>query len=63
MNCKNCNKTLSSDEKSLNLKLISRQATKFLCLNCLANYFSVDESVLKQKIKQFKENGCLLFKQ
>ena len=63
MNCKKCQKPLSSDEKSLYLKLVSRQATEFLCINCLADYFSVDESVLKQKIKQFKDNGCLLFKQ
>ncbi len=61
MLCKNCNKSLTSDEKSLYMKIVNRQATQFLCKTCLANYFSVEESVLDQKIKQFKENGCLLF--
>lgn len=59
--CKECGRELCADEISLNLKLISRQAHDYYCKSCIAKYFGCNESVIDNKIRQFKENGCLLF--
>ena len=63
MNCKECNRTLTADEKSVYLKMVNREATSFLCISCLAEYFDVDEALIHKKIAQFKEAGCMLFQQ
>lgn len=59
--CMQCEKKLSHDEKALYRKIINRQAEKFLCLSCLADYFKVSEQALQEKIDFFKEIGCTLF--
>ncbi len=59
--CKNCGKPLETNEIGLHKKLINRACTEFMCKPCLAEYFSVSEELLDKKIKEFKEQGCLLF--
>ena len=61
--CKECGRLLKADEISLTRRLISRSATDFLCLTCMAQYFQCSEQLLENKIKQFKSWGCLLFVQ
>ena len=61
MNCQTCGRPLTTDEAGLNYKLIARDTKVFLCKTHLAEYFKVSESVLDQKIAQFKRQGCLLF--
>ena len=63
MNCKECNKLLTADEKAVYLKMVNREATSFLCVSCLAKYFDVEEALIYKKIEQFKEVGCMLFSQ
>ena len=63
MNCKECNKPLTADEKAVYLKMVNREATSFLCISCLAKYFDVEEALIYKKIEQFKEAGCMLFLQ
>lgn len=60
--CIKCGKILSSEETALHKKLISRAAKEFLCKKCLAEYFSCEISLLDEKIEQFKQTGCVLFK-
>ncbi|MBM6921765.1 hypothetical protein H6A12_11450 [Phocea massiliensis] len=59
--CRTCGAPLSNDEIGLYKKLVSRRAEDFLCIRCLAETFSCDEALLREKIKQFKESGCMLF--
>lgn len=59
--CKECGAPLSNNEIGLFKKLVSRRAESFLCIHCLAKTFSCDESLLYEKIEQFKEAGCTLF--
>ena len=61
MKCDKCGKELSKDEISLTKKLISRNAVEFLCMDCLASYIGTTVEELKNKIEQFKEEGCGLF--
>lgn len=61
MNCDKCGQELTKDEIALMKKLISRNAVEFLCLGCLAQYIGTTIEELKDKIEQFKEEGCGLF--
>ena len=53
---------LSKDEIGLTKKLIDKKTEVFYCISCLAEYFEVTEEELLDKIEQFKEEGCTLFK-
>lgn len=58
-----CNKTpLSRNEIGLVKKLIDKKSDKFYCLGCLAEMLEVTEDELIEKIEEFKDEGCTLFK-
>ena len=60
--CAFCDKErLSKDEVGLNKKLIHRQIERMMCLACMAAYFETTEEELKEKIAEFKRQGCALF--
>lgn len=61
-NCKKCGKELSGNDIGLTKKLINRGSTEFLCIDCIAEKFDCTKELLEEKIKQFKESGCTLFK-
>lgn len=61
--CKLCFKTpLSKDEIGINKKLLGADVKSFFCLNCLADYLECTEEELLDKIQDFKDEGCTLFK-
>lgn len=59
--CVNCSQDLSKEEGALSKKLLGKNTKQFLCLNCLSEYLNTDQDILKEKIEQFKEEGCTLF--
>ena len=62
--CYVCGKeNLSKDEIGLTKKLISKESKNFFCLSCLAEQLEVTEQELKDKIEEFKEEGCKSFYQ
>ena len=61
MKCKICGRETTPDETGLYKKLVSRGATDSMCITCLAAHFKCGEELLKEKIKQFKKQGCRLF--
>ncbi|HBL99585.1 MAG TPA: hypothetical protein DD393_02935 [Ruminococcaceae bacterium] len=61
-NCKKCGKELSGNDIGLTKKLINRGSTDFLCIDCIAEKFDCTKELLEEKIRQFKESGCTLFK-
>lgn len=60
--CKKCGKELSGNDIGLTKKIINRGSTEFLCIDCIAEKFDCTKELLEEKIKQFKESGCTLFK-
>ena len=60
--CKKCGKELSGNDIGLTKKLINRSSTEFLCIDCIAEKFDCTKELLEEKIRQFKESGCTLFK-
>ena len=60
-NCMCCNKKLKKDDIALSMKYYGRQIEKFKCKKCLSKDLNVPTKVLKEKIKEFKADGCSLF--
>ncbi len=63
INCVACFKeNLDKDTIALNRKLLGKDIEKFYCLDCLADFLNVTVDELLEKIEEFKEEGCELFK-
>lgn len=61
--CYVCGKeNLSKDEIGITKKLIDKKTKTFYCITCLAEYLEVTEEELLDKIEEFKDEGCTLFK-
>lgn len=61
--CYVCGKSqLTKDEIGLTKKIIDKKANSFYCLDCLADYLEVTTDELLDKIEEFKNEGCTLFK-
>ena len=60
--CYGCGRPVQPDEIALTKKLINRGVDKYLCLSCLSEKFDIPEKTLKEKINQFREMGCTLFR-
>ena len=61
MQCIGCGRELNVIDIGLHKKLVNRGATEYLCKACLAEKFEVTVELLDQKVKEFREYGCLLF--
>ena len=59
--CCECGKSLRKDEIAITRKLIDVDTEEFYCLDCLAEYLGCSVQDLKEKIQEFKEQGCTLF--
>ena len=59
--CIKCGRELEFDETALHKKLFGKTLTEHMCISCMASHFRVTEQLLRDKIVQFKEMGCLLF--
>lgn len=53
---------LDKDTIALNRKLLGKNIEKYYCLDCLAVFFNVTVDELLEKIEEFKEEGCEMFK-
>ena len=58
--CTQCGKQLTHNETGLYKRLVSRDSTEFLCLECLAKAFRVPEERLREKIREYIRQGCTL---
>lgn len=61
LNCRDCGKSLSTDEIAIYKKMVNRGATSFLCITCLSAHFDCTEDDLREKIEYFRKSGCTLF--
>ena len=61
MTCKRCGKPLKQDEIAITKKLLSRGATEFYCVSCLADHFEVTRQDILDRIAYFRQSGCTLF--
>lgn len=61
--CVACGKTpLDKDTIGINKKMLGKDITNFYCMDCFAEYLECSVEDLLEKIEEFKEEGCVLFK-
>ena len=60
--CLRCGKSLHGDEIALYRKLVMREASHYLCMECLASDLSTTTKRLKELIDYFRDQQkCCLF--
>ena len=61
--CRLCDRPLTKDEQGLNQKILENDTQNgfWRCLPCMAEYLECDEEELRDKIEEFKAEGCKLF--
>ena len=60
--CKRCGAALKLDDILIHKKMISRAATEFFCIDCLAWYANTTREEIEKYIAYLKETGvCALF--
>jgi biotin operon repressor len=59
--CYLCESNLDKDAIGLNKKLVDKSINQFLCIACLASHLDISEEDLREKIEEFKKQGCVLF--
>lgn len=59
--CYLCDANLDKNAIGLNKKLLDRNPSRFLCINCLAAHLDASVEDLKVKLGEFKNQGCKLF--
>lgn len=50
------------DTIGINKKILGRDVKTFYCMPCLADFLDTTVQDLEDKIEEFKEEGCTLFK-
>lgn len=61
--CLACRKSpLDKNTIGINKKMIGNQVKTYYCMDCLADYLGCSVDDLLEKIEEFKEEGCTLFK-
>lgn len=55
-------KELDKDTIAINKKLLGVDVKSFYCMECLADYLGCTVEDLLDKIEEFKDEGCTLFK-
>ncbi|SHI29045.1 hypothetical protein [Desulfosporosinus lacus] len=61
--CVSCGKKdLDKNTIGINKKMLGTEVTTFYCMDCLAGYLDATIEELLEKIEEFIEEGCALFK-
>ena len=60
--CVSCGRTgLDKNTVGINKKMLGTQIRTFYCMDCLADYLGTTTEALREKIEEFKDEGCTLF--
>lgn len=49
------------DVVAMNMKFLGKNITQFMCKKCLMKYLEITKEQWKQKVEEFKQQGCKLF--
>lgn len=62
IDCVSCGRrNLDKNTIGINKKLLGLEVKNFYCIDCLASYLDTTVDDLKEKIEEFKDEGCKLF--
>ena len=62
MTCPVCQKPVEPVALALTQKIVSREATEFRCLACLAARFGTSTERLLETARRYQDGGCILFR-
>ena len=57
MDCRKCGAHLTTDEKAIYMKLVSRNASSFLCMDCLAEALHCERKAIEER--RTKIHACM----
>jgi len=61
--CRECGVKLVPDDIAIYRKLVTRNATDFLCIDCLGKKLNCGRAPIEERIKYYRESGnCTLFR-
>lgn len=61
--CRECGAVLSGDDIAIYLKLVSRSAKDYLCIDCLGKMLKCGRKPIEDRIRYYRESGnCVLFR-
>ncbi|SEP22828.1 hypothetical protein [Paenibacillus pabuli] len=61
--CQSCQVPLAADDVAIYLKLVSRSAQQFSCIDCLGKKLNCGREPIERLIRYFRESGnCALFR-
>ncbi len=61
--CRDCGAALSGDDIAIYLKLVSRSAKDYLCIDCLGKMLKCGRKPIEDRIRYYRESGnCVLFR-
>lgn len=62
-NCMECGNALTADDRGIYMKMVSRNADRFLCMDCLAVRLRCTREALEERVRYYRESGnCVLFR-
>ncbi|WP_279127596.1 hypothetical protein [Acidaminococcus fermentans] len=62
VDCISCGKqNLDKNTVGINKKLLGKNVSNYYCMDCLADYLGCTVDDLRDKIEEFKDEGCTLF--
>lgn len=59
--CNDCGGKIKKDEIALSMKFFGRHIENMFCLDCMSKKLNKPKKYLKERIKDFKNQGCNLF--
>lgn len=61
--CRECGTLLMADDIAIYMKLVSRNAKDFLCIDCLGLKLKCGRTPIEERIRYYRESGnCTLFR-
>lgn len=58
-----CGGALTADDRGIYMKMVSRNADRFLCMDCLAARLRCPREALEERVRYYRESGnCVLFR-
>lgn len=60
--CYQCTAKLAWDDIGIYMKMVSRDAKEFMCMDCLAERLGCKRADLEERVRYYRESGnCTLF--
>lgn len=61
--CMECGAVLTADDRGIYMKLVTRNARRFLCMGCLAKKLGCTREAIEERVRYYRESGnCVLFR-